>query len=77
MASNNKLYRNFVILQEDERGYSNSSDKTLSGYSKIEAKGEKGTYKTVYDKLTCLQINGKWYIQTSAIDIFEDELQEE
>ena len=41
MASNNKLYRNFVILQEDERGYSNSSDKTLSGYSKIEAKGEK------------------------------------
>lgn len=41
MASTNKLYRNFVILQEDERGYSNSSDKTLSGYSKIEAKGEK------------------------------------
>ena len=41
MASNNRLYRNFVILQEDERGYSNSSDKTLSGYSKIEAKGEK------------------------------------
>mgnify|MGYP007037153977 CR=1 FL=1 len=24
-----------------------------------------------------VQINGKWYIQTSAIDIFEDELQEE
>ena len=43
----------------------------------IEAKGENGTYKTVYDKLTCLQINGKWYIQTSAIDVFEDELQEE
>lgn len=41
MASNNRLYRNFVILQEDERGYSNSTDKTLSGYSKIEAKGEK------------------------------------
>ena len=41
MASNNRLYRNFVILQEDERGYSNSSDKTLSGYSKIEAKGDK------------------------------------
>lgn len=41
MASNNRLYRNFVILQEDERGYSNSNDKTLSGYSKIEAKGEK------------------------------------
>ena len=41
MASNSRLYRNFVILQEDERGYSNSSDKTLSGYSKIEAKGDK------------------------------------
>ena len=41
MASNNKLYRNFIILQEDESGYSNSSDKTLSGYSKIEARGEK------------------------------------
>jgi len=35
------LYRNFIILQEDERGYSNSNDKTLSGYSKIEAKGDK------------------------------------
>ena len=41
MASNSRLYRNFVILQEDERGYSNSSDKSLSGYSKIEAKGDK------------------------------------
>jgi len=37
----NKLYRNFIILQEDERGYSSSNDKTLSGYSKIEAKGDK------------------------------------
>lgn len=43
----------------------------------IEAKGESGSYKTVYEKLTCLQINGKWYIQTSAVDIFEDELQEQ
>lgn len=42
----------------------------------IEAKGEKGSYKSVYEKLTCLQIKGKWYIQTSAVDIFEDELQE-
>lgn len=41
MASNNRLYRNFVILKEDERGYANSEDKTLSGYSKIEAKGDK------------------------------------
>lgn len=39
MSQLNKLYRSFIILQEDERGYSNSNDKTLSGYSKIEAKG--------------------------------------
>lgn len=39
MSQLNKLYRNFIILQEDERGYSSSNDKTLSGYSKIEAKG--------------------------------------
>lgn len=43
----------------------------------IEAKGENGSYKTVYEKLVCLQINGKWYIQTSAVDILEDELQEQ
>lgn len=40
MSSNNKLYRNFIILQEDERGYANALDKTLSGYSKIEARGD-------------------------------------
>ena len=43
----------------------------------IEAKGEKGSYKTVYEKLVCLQINGKWYIQTSAVDILEDEIHKE
>lgn len=41
MSQINRLYRNFIILQEDERGHSNSNDKTLSGYSKIEAKGDK------------------------------------
>lgn len=41
MANSNRLYRNFVILQEDERGYASSEDKTLSGYSKIEAKGDR------------------------------------
>ncbi|MEG1483439.1 hypothetical protein [Clostridium sp.] len=41
MSQINKLYRNFIILQEDERGHSTTSDKTLSGYSKIEAKGER------------------------------------
>ena len=39
MSNLNKLYRNFIILQEDERGYSKSDEKSLSGYSKIEAKG--------------------------------------
>ena len=41
MANSNRLYRNFVILQEDERGYANSDEKTLSGYSKVEAKGDR------------------------------------
>lgn len=40
----------------------------------IEAKGEKGAYKSVYEKLVCLQIGGKWYMQTSAVDISEDEI---
>lgn len=39
--SHNKLYRNFIILQEYERGYSTSKDKALSGYAKVEAKGDK------------------------------------
>lgn len=39
--AHNKLYRNFIILQEDERGSSHSNDKTLSGYAKVEAKGDK------------------------------------
>lgn len=39
--AHNKLYRNFIILQQDERGYSSANDKSLSGYSKIEAKGDK------------------------------------
>ncbi|OOM75317.1 hypothetical protein [Clostridium sp. BL-8] len=39
--AHNKLYRNFIILQEDERGYSHANEKALSGYAKIEAKGDK------------------------------------
>ncbi len=39
--SHNKLYRNFIILQEDERGYSAENEKALSGYAKVEAKGDK------------------------------------
>lgn len=38
--AHNKLYRNFIILQEDENNAS-SGDKAVSGYSKIEAKGDK------------------------------------
>lgn len=38
--AHNKLYRNFIILQEDERGHS-TNDKILSGYAKVEAKGDK------------------------------------
>lgn len=41
MSQINKLYRNFIILQEDERGNSITGDKTLSGYAKIESKGER------------------------------------
>lgn len=57
--------------------YSNFPTKVAFLDFEIEAKGELGSYKTVYEKLTCLQINGKWYIQTSAVDIFEDEINEE
>lgn len=39
--AHNKLYRNFIILQEDENNHSNSADKPLSGYAKIEAKSDK------------------------------------
>lgn len=38
--AHNKLYRNFIILQEDEEVKS-SDGKVLSGYAKIEAKGDK------------------------------------
>ncbi|WML36519.1 hypothetical protein [Clostridium sp. OS1-26] len=33
--------RYFIILQEDEKGYSISSDKVVSGYAKLEVKNEK------------------------------------
>ena len=39
--AHNKLYRNFIILQEDENKKSSSNEKALSGYAKIEAKGDK------------------------------------
>lgn len=39
--AHNKLYRNFIILQEDEKTHSSSGEKAMSGYAKIEAKGDK------------------------------------
>ncbi len=42
----------------------------------IEAKGEKGTYKSVYENFVCIQMGGKWYIQPAASDILEDKISE-
>lgn len=39
--AHNKLYRNFIILQEDENCHSGSQEKPLSGYAKIEARSDK------------------------------------
>jgi len=39
--AHNKLYRNFIILQEDEKKHAASDEKALSGYAKIEAKSDK------------------------------------
>lgn len=60
MSNSSKLYRNFIILQEDERGYANSSDKTLSGYSKIEARGDR--CKISFYAQNLRKDNDKYYI---------------
>lgn len=39
--AHNKLYRNFIILQGDDKIHASSAEKALSGYAKIEAKGDK------------------------------------
>ena len=39
--AHNKLYRNFIILQEDEKNQASSDEKALSGYAKIEARSDK------------------------------------
>ena len=39
--AHNKLYRNFIILQEDEKANASSDEKALSGYAKIEARSDK------------------------------------
>lgn len=39
--AHNKLYRNFIILQEDKETHAASGEKALTGYAKIEAKSDK------------------------------------
>lgn len=41
MAQKKSYSRYFIILQEDEKGYSLSSDKVASGYAKLELKNDK------------------------------------
>lgn len=41
MVQKKSYSRYFIILQEDEKGYSISSDKVVSGYAKLEVKNEK------------------------------------
>lgn len=36
-----KLYRSFIILQEDEKGHSIANDKPLSGYAKVEVRNDR------------------------------------
>ncbi|MDF2505608.1 MAG: hypothetical protein K0R06_3102, partial [Clostridium sp.] len=41
MSQKKKYSRNFIILQEDEKGYGLASDKAPTGYAKIEVKNNK------------------------------------
>ena len=81
MAHNSRLYRNFIILQEDEKKHTTSSDKVLSGYAKIEAKSEKCKI-TFYaqnlskdDKysivLICYKKDVKQIVQIGSLDVSE------
>lgn len=77
-----KLYRSFIILQEDERGHSVSSDKPLSGYAKIEAKNDKckiafyaqnlkKEYKKCHMVLICSKKDTKYNINLGDVNINE------
>lgn len=64
--AHSKLYRSFIILQEDERGHSIASDKPLSGYAKVEVKNDKckvafyaQNIKKDYGKCNMILICGK------------------
>lgn len=77
-----KLYRSFIILQEDERGHSVSSDKPLSGYAKIEAKNDKckiafyaqnlkKEYKKCHMVLICSKKDTRYNIKLGDVNINE------
>ncbi len=57
--------------------YSDLPSKAAFLNFEIEAKGEKGKYKSVYENFVCLQIGGNWYIQTAATDILSNVIKEE
>ncbi len=42
----------------------------------IEAKGEKGTYKSVYENFLCIQMSGRWYIQPAATDVLKNDVEQ-
>ena len=61
-----------------EISYNYSKFPTKAAFLKfeIEAKGDAGEYKSVYENFVCLQVGGKWYIQTAATDILSEKIQE-
>lgn len=80
--AHSKLYRSFIILQEDERGHSVSKDKPLSGYAKIEVKGNKckvafyaqnlkKEYGSCHMMLICNKKDTKTLIGLGAMNITE------
>ncbi|MGL4739225.1 MAG: hypothetical protein ACRC41_00240 [Sarcina sp.] len=80
--AHSKLYRSFIILQEDERGHSVSKDKPLSGYAKIEVKGDnckiafyaqnlKNDYGNCHMMLICNKKDAKVLIELGSMNITE------
>ncbi|MGL5068663.1 MAG: hypothetical protein ACRC6T_12780 [Sarcina sp.] len=80
--AHSKLYRSFIILQEDERGHSVSKDKPLSGYAKIEVKGNnckvafyaqnlKKEYGDCHMMLICNKKDTKTLVGLGAMNITE------
>ena len=61
LSHNNKLYRNFIILQEDEKEHLKDGEKPLSGYAKIEAKSDKCKISFYTQNLKVI-MNISWYL---------------